>query len=449
MGSPVLIGVISTHAELTSICRQISLPGVKLLINEGALEKSLHGLKIFEEKGVETLVTTRGNSVFIKEHTSLPVISIPENNFDIFLPLARASQKYGPNMTLFSYRALPKGLDEIRKVMGFNLKTIIFNNHNHLEHLLEQLKGSDMVIVGGGLVCQLASSLGFITEQVNMNKDYIIDAMEAARELAMARRVEKKEAYRLQTILDLTHEGIIATDEKGVITLFNKAAEKIFNFKTEDVLGCNIKNVLQTIKLQETLLTKEATFGEIISFENSEVVVNRVPVLNKKEEISGVVATIQPAQEIQELEEKIRRQLSEDKTGIRYNFNDIKGESYAIRSTIELARKFAQTDETVLIMGESGTGKELFAQSIHVASKRKTKPFLAINCAAIPGTLLESELFGYSEGAFTGARKGGKAGLFELAHGGTIFLDEIGEMPLDVQAKLLRVIQEKEVRRVG
>jgi len=449
MESPVLLGVLSTHAELTSLCRKISLPGVKLLINEGALETSLHGLRLFEEKGVEAVVTTRGNAVFIREHTNLPVISIPENNFDIFLPLARASKKYGPNMTLFFYRKPPKGLNEIKEVMGFKPKTILFNDCQHLEYVLEQLHGSGQVIIGGGFVCQLASTLGFITEQVNMNKESILDALEAARELAIARRMERKEAYRLQTILDWTHEGIIATDERGVITLFNKFAEKIFNLKARDVLGRNSKNILKTIKLQETLLTKKAAFGEIIRFDNSEVAVNRIPVLNKKEEISGVVATIQPVQVIQELEEKIRRQLTAEKTGIKYNFDDIKGESYAIRSTIELARKFAQTNEAVLIMGESGTGKELFAQSIHAASKRKTKPFLAINCAAIPGTLLESELFGYSEGAFTGALKGGKAGLFELAHGGTIFLDEIGEMPLDVQAKLLRVIQEKEVRKVG
>jgi len=449
MESPVLLGIISTHTELTSLCLQISLPGVKLLINEGALETSLQGLRLFEEKGVEAIVTTRGNAVFIKEHTNLPVISIPENNFDIFLPLARALKKYGPNMTLFFYREPPKGLDEIEEVMGFKPKTSMFNNSRHLESLLEKLRGSGEVIVGGGFVCQLASSLGFITEQVNRNKESVLDALEAARELAVARRVERKEACRLQTILDWIHEGIIATDERGMITLFNKVAEKIFNLKAEDVLGCNSKEILENVKIPETLLTKEASFGEIIRFGNSEVAVNRIPVLNQKKEISGVVATVQPIQAIQDLEEKIRRQLTTDRNGIRYNFEDIKGESRAIRSTIELAQKFAHTDEAVLIIGESGTGKEMFAQSIHAASKRKNKPFLAINCAAIPGTLLESELFGYSEGAFTGARKGGKAGLFELAHGGTIFLDEIGEMPLDVQAKLLRVIQEKEVRRVG
>ncbi|MCK9905889.1 sigma 54-interacting transcriptional regulator, partial [Frankia sp. Cpl3] len=128
---------------------------------------------------------------------------------------------------------------------------------------------------------------------------------------------------------------------------------------------------------------------------------------------------------------------------------DIVGNSSAIREAKELAETFAKTDATVLILGESGTGKELFAQGIHLSSPRAAGPFVAVNCAALPENLLESELFGYEEGAFTGARKGGKPGLFELAHGGTIFLDEIGEMSLPIQALLLRVLQEKKVRRLA
>ena len=135
--------------------------------------------------------------------------------------------------------------------------------------------------------------------------------------------------------------------------------------------------------------------------------------------------------------------------GTRYTFDSILGDSFAIRNTIELAKRIAGFDSAVLLQGESGTGKELFSQAIHNASSRRSAPFVAINCAALNKTLLESELFGYEEGAFTGAKKGGKAGLFEAAEGGTIFLDEVSEMDYDLQAKLLRVLQEKKIRRIG
>jgi len=149
------------------------------------------------------------------------------------------------------------------------------------------------------------------------------------------------------------------------------------------------------------------------------------------------------------MEMRIRKQSMESGLEAKYRLEDIIGQAPAMREAKEWAETFARTDATVLIQGETGTGKELFAQGIHLSSQRATGPFIAVNCAALPGNLLESELFGYEEGAFTGARKGGKAGLFELAHGGTLFLDEIGEMSIPIQALLLRILQEKKVRRIS
>lgn len=449
MESPISIGVISTHSDLTSMCRQLGdVPGYKIMLYEGALASSLPGLQYFEEKGVEVVVTTRGNTLFVKDHTKIPVIAVPENRFDIFYPLARAAKQYGPKVTIFIYRDYPKGFAEITEILGFEPNVKVFQDAGHLEKLLEELQGSDQVIVGGGYVCQVASALGFITEPVNLSRESFASALDAAKELAMARRLERREAFRLNAILDWAHEGIVATDENGVITLFNKAAEKIFCLRAGEVLGRSSREFLSAAKLHEVISTGEASMGQIVKIGSAVVAANRVPIIND-DQISGMVATFQPVETIQDIEEKIRRELSEDKQGTRYSFSDIRGHSPAIHAAVELAIKYAVTDEAILILGESGTGKELFAQSIHGSSKRRKKPFMAVNCAAIPGNLLESELFGYSEGAFTGARKGGKPGLFELAHGGSIFLDEIGDMPIDIQAKLLRVIQEKEVRRVG
>ena len=161
------------------------------------------------------------------------------------------------------------------------------------------------------------------------------------------------------------------------------------------------------------------------------------------------MATLQNVRRIVEIESKIRKKILSKGHVAKYGFADIIGNSAAIASSIRTAEKFSRVDANVLIYGETGTGKELFAHSMHNASSRSAGPFVAVNCAALPENLLESELFGYVEGAFTGAMKGGKAGLFELAHEGTIFLDEVGEIPLTLQAKLLRVLQEREIMQIG
>ena len=165
--------------------------------------------------------------------------------------------------------------------------------------------------------------------------------------------------------------------------------------------------------------------------------------------ITGIVVTFQDVTQIQQVEIQIRKEMTDKGLNAHYHFNDIIHDSPEIDYVIEKAKKFASVSSNILIEGETGTGKELFAQSIHNASTRCNGPFVAVNCAALPENLLESELFGYVEGAFTGTAKGGKTGLFELAHKGTLFLDEISEIPLSIQGKLLRVLQEHEVRRVG
>ena len=185
--------------------------------------------------------------------------------------------------------------------------------------------------------------------------------------------------------------------------------------------------------------------GSILTIPKSNLTVSAsfVPVVVNNN-ISGVVITLSDITEIQKLENQIRRSLSEKGLRAKYTFDDIIHKSAVIDATIDTARRYAASDSNVIIVGETGTGKELFAQSIHNASPRKNGPFVAINCAALPENLLESELFGYVEGAFTGSVKGGKMGLFEQAHGGTLFLDEIGEISLSTQTKLLRVLQERE-----
>jgi transcriptional regulator with PAS, ATPase and Fis domain len=248
----------------------------------------------------------------------------------------------------------------------------------------------------------------------------------------------------LELVLDLVQEGIITFDENERIKLFNKASEKLLKKEAWQSVGKTLWEVVPIFPLR----TRDHVLDEVYSLGRNAFVVNKAWVEQDGKKTTGVI-TLRKTEEIQELDAKVRRALRRTGYIAKYSFEDIVGNSDAIRKCVTMAKSIARADGAVLICGESGTGKELFAQAIHNASARARYPFVAINCAALPDSLLESELFGYDEGAFTGAKKGGKPGLFEQAHCGTVFLDEIGDISPCLQAKLLRVLQEKEAMRVG
>ncbi|WP_366922886.1 sigma 54-interacting transcriptional regulator [Metallumcola ferriviriculae] len=254
-------------------------------------------------------------------------------------------------------------------------------------------------------------------------------------------------ANQLQALVDSVHEGVLALDQEGVITHFNKSAEKMFGIKKKEVIGKNLQHLIPSVPLLDVMHGGKGFSSREIyfNFQNKQLhfVSTARPIKAEDKRIVGVVASFRDFSETQQLAYQIvNRQNS-------IGFNSIIGQGKSIQQVKEKAKKIAGSNSTVLIVGESGTGKEVFARAIHTASPHSHKPFIAINCGAIPEPLLESELFGYDEGAFTGARRGGKPGKIELASGGTLFLDEIGNMSLYLQAKLLRVLQEKQIERVG
>ena len=273
----------------------------------------------------------------------------------------------------------------------------------------------------------------------------IIDSIQKTRRMAA---LNDKMKNQLQTIINTVYDGIVAIDEKGNISVFNPIAEDIFNTSQDKVIGRNLRDKSIGEELA-SLLKSAGTEEEGLVKINEKYVVISSSVIKEKEADGGIVYTLKDVTEIQRLEEELRRKLRSQKNQAKYTFTDIVGKSTAVENTKKLAQKIADSNSPILIQGESGTGKEFFAQAIHNASTRKMGPFVAVNFAALPESLLDSELFGYEEGAFTGAKKGGMMGLFEQAHGGTIFLDEIADSPLSFQIRLLRVLQEKQVRRIG
>lgn len=246
----------------------------------------------------------------------------------------------------------------------------------------------------------------------------------------------------MKNVLDVIHHGVTLLSRSGDIKYFNNyAAEKIFDTKGKDITGVNINKYFDCNNLILSLKNsrhKKQVVKEKMMIENRLYEVNLQPVINEENVLSSYLLSFY------DIDTDVY-----DRYDNPITFDDIIAESNKMLEVIEQGKLYSKSDSPVLITGESGTGKELFARAIHNESKRKLKPFVAINCAAIPDQLLESELFGYEGGAFTGGKKEGKAGIFEIASGGTVFLDEIGDMAPHLQAKLLRVLQEKKVRRVG
>lgn len=261
----------------------------------------------------------------------------------------------------------------------------------------------------------------------------------------------------LEKIIDSINDGILVVDAQGIVRLINAEYTTITGVKEEQIIGKYLKDVRKGAILPRTLGDGKPRSGIYRKEGESKYIVDMAPV-NSQDQIIGAVSVLKSVTEVDKLTKELKQSREalgklENTVGqiyrTRYTFDDIIGRNHGLKTTVDLAKKAAQMNLNILICGESGTGKELFAHAIHHESSRSKFPFVPVNCAAIPYSLLEAELFGYEEGTFTNAKKGGKIGLFELANKGTLFLDEIGDMPFELQAKLLRVLQDGRIRKVG
>ena len=266
-------------------------------------------------------------------------------------------------------------------------------------------------------------------------------------------------ARTLEEVLAGAGEWMVVVDANGIVTMISEEYAEFNGTTVADAVGKHVTQVIENTRMHVVAKTGVAEIGERMTIHGRALIVNRIPLKDGDRVIGAygrvVFKTVEQlrklASKMNLLESKVKY-YEEELThlrGARYTFGSIVGAGAAITAAKAEAERASRTDSTVLLRGETGTGKELFAHAIHAAGSRRAGPFIKLNCAAVPAELLESELFGYEEGAFTGARRGGKPGKFELAAGGTLFLDEIGDMPLPMQAKLLRVLQEKEVDRLG
>lgn len=284
------------------------------------------------------------------------------------------------------------------------------------------------------------------------NQDQLLDFLKRMADLISSKIAENillKQVIvttsELQAVMNAVNQGIIAVDKKGIITHLNKTAEALLQLDHEKVMGKNIESINSGSPLIQVIEKGQGCAQQEVLFKNGKETIRLVGSMQPIFASGEVVGAVGVIQDLKSVGKFIHGLTGHG----NYGLDNILGNSNSINGLKQQVHRIAGSNSTVLIRGESGTGKELFARAIHAESKRKKGPFIAINCAAIPETLLESELFGYEEGSFTGAKKGGKIGKFELAQQGTLFLDEIGDLSLHLQVKLLRVLEYKTFERVG
>jgi transcriptional regulator with PAS, ATPase and Fis domain len=379
----------------------------------------------------------------------IPVVEIPVAGYDM-INILHESRKFGKKkVAVIGSKNMLYGVTKLAGVLDLEILPFVIKQYvDGPKSVNEAIKQGCEVVICGRKTAAYAKKKGISNLFIKTGTEALWQAFTEAKRVAHVRRTEHAKAEQFKTILHFAYEGIIGIDENKKITVLNDRARKILNIDVYNISGKRIDEILLQCELRKILLSGEHCLNKVIRYQNMQLVVTNVPIMLKEMRL-GNVATFQDVTGMQQSPDKIQKVINFRGHSAKYTFDHILGSSTKIKETISIAKQYGKANSTVLIVGETGTGKELFAHSIHNDSLRWKGPFVAINCSALPDDLLESELFGYVGGAFTGAVKGGKPGLFELANRGTIFLDEIFDISNKLQSRLLRVLQEREIMRIG
>lgn len=436
-----------------SMIRELGLEN-QVVIHLARLNRAIRLARKMQNEDVDVIVCRGGTAqLIIESQIRIPVVEIPITGQDLAQVFHMAKKITGlsrPKVAMLAFSNMIYDIDVMSTILGIDLTIYNLNKIEDIQTRIVEVAqaGIDNIVVGGSKTVALAEKSGLKALLIRSSEYSIRSAFLEAQKVALGRKIEKEHAQELKALIDYSLEGIISVDHQKRIKIFNPAAERLLKIPAREALGKKLEVILDFVDINACLDEGQESIGQVAQFGSSWFTYNVAPI-SVRQSVIGAIISFQDITRIQEMEARIRNEVLTRKFNARYHFNDILGISDVIQESKRIALEIAQVDATVLIEGESGTGKELFAQSMHNQSKRKHGPFVAVNCAALPPSLLESELFGYVEGAFTGATKKGKPGLFEMAHRGTIFLDEISEMDKYGQSRLLRVLQERQVMRLG
>lgn len=444
--------VTSGYPEMTAYIKSI-VNELKYDVTfvEGTLEEAAREVAALVAKDTfEVIISRAGTAHMIRKLVDLPIIYSDSTHYD-FIKAFRQAKEISDDICFITYpeEGFMFDFEEIFEVLGFRIDILTYKTKEELVSQVKKAKDMGIkVVVGGGIrASEMARHYGMQSVHLTIGNRQIRRALILGYEVALKRLTIRYEAEKLKSIINSSEDGILVINQAGEIETCNKVSERIFQVSERKIIGKKGAD-LGSEKLSKLLAQSKIYNLNYDTFTWQDLLITSEPVVVLNERV-GTVLICREFSGIQKMEKKVRGELAVRGLYARFSLHDIIHTSTKMKEVIQLIQEFSKSDSTTLIIGESGTGKELIAQSIHNLSVRKSGPFVAVNCAALPENLLESELFGYAEGAFTGAKKGGRQGYFELAHEGTIFLDEIGEIPPHIQTRLLRVLQEREVMRVG
>ncbi len=451
-GPPPLVLAFSTsrlRRVFESVAPLVARTAEVRVFDKG-FEEALQVVRDLSEAGERpgALVSAGANGAYLRDHAEVPVVVLGASTVDALQSVVQA-RRLSPRIGIVNFVRRIEGIEAAQDLFG---ETVIdqrpyVSPEEARAHVADLAARGFPVIIGPGPVCDLAERAG-LRAVLLYGQDSVKLAIREAADIARIARAESERGDRLRRVLDHLEVAVAAVDPSERVETVNPAMLRLLGLPAAQVTGRRLSTLAPELGLGRVLDGGPAELDGDARIAGRPQVVSRVP-LRARGALVGALVTCQDAAALQRSEQRIRSRHRPRRFEARYALPDILGDSPAIRAVRDLAGRYARTDATVLVTGESGTGKEMVAQGIHAASPRRGGPFVALNCAAFPETLLEAELFGYEEGAFTGARRGGRAGLFEAAHLGTIFLDEVGDVPLTLQSRLLRVLQERQVLRLG
>ncbi|MDR0277819.1 MAG: propionate catabolism operon regulatory protein PrpR [Paucimonas sp.] len=405
------------------------------------------GRALDSRQDVDVIICSGATADYLRRHIATSTLAIRMGEYDLIRALDLA-RKQATKVGILSFQRGHPELDAMASLFTVELRQATYSNLDEARQRIRQLVDDGYrVIVGSSTAVEMAEAAG-AKGVLALNGDAIRRALDETLAIARSRTHALIQQQRLNAVLRNLSDGVIAVDASGIVQSLNPRMAQLLDIPVDTARDRPIGELMPELDISATLRDGESEENRILRI-GGRVLAANISAIIENGRPDGAVISCQETNVIQRADRRIRSQARPRQFTARYRFEQILGDTPAFRTLLELARRYAQTDATVLITGESGTGKELLGQSLHNASPRQAGPFVAINCAAFPETLLESELFGYEDGAFTGSRKGGKTGLIEAAHTGTLFLDEIGDMPVSLQTRLLRVLQEREVLRLG
>ena len=418
---------------------------------EGDLEVGLAVGRRLISRGAQIFIS-RGGTARRLRSLGLPVVKIKVTAYDILSalgPLLNGEHKIG----IIGFDNVIAGASRLSELLNYDLKVFTVNHEREVAESIREAQAAGVSLVLGDMVVNnLARAAGLAAVLIESGREAVQDALEEACErLALIKAEAEKNRRHMEvlslykTVFESVEDLIITVDRDGHIESRNPTARALLKDSARKLTP----RMLHGRTLKSLLKEDVPQYNQVVTWGGQKLILDFFPLNIGYEDGPAAVILGRSVRKVETSERRIRHALYLNRHLPRFNFADLIGKNRNFLDVLERAREYADNDSPILIEGESGTGKEMLAQSIHTCKFGLEEPFVAINCATLPEQLLESELFGYARGAFTGARAEGKKGLFELAHGGTLFLDEVGELPLSLQSRLLRVIEERAVFPLG